>query len=507
MRHQVGDRLGDRYELQDPIAVGGMGEVWRAVDQVLGRDVAVKVLKPEYTSDPGFLDRFRAEARHTAALSHPNIAGVYDYGETSEGGRESAYLVMELVPGEPLSDELARQGRLSADRAMDLLGQAAQGLAAAHAAGVVHRDVKPGNLLVTPDGQVKVTDFGIARAVDQVPMTATGQVMGTAQYLAPEQAMGRGATPASDVYALGVVAYEAVSGSRPFGGDSAVAQAMAHVNDTPTPLPDDVPAPVRALIEMAMAKEASQRPADGAAFAAAAQQAREGRMPAGAAAAGAAGAAAATAATQAMDRTAVMGAGDGPADAGQAGTRMMPAAPPAAAHGASTTSAVSRTTSPGAAPRRRRATGPLIALVALLLFVLVGALAASGLFGGDDPQTTPPAATEPPATDPPATEPPATEPPAETTPPATEPEPEPEPEPEGIEVVAADYVGRKLKDVTKDLEELGLEVDAVPAAASEEKKDTVTAVAEGTYAEGDTVVVEYSEGGASGSGDDEGGDD
>ncbi len=506
MRHQVGDRLGERYELREPIAVGGMGEVWRAVDQVLGRDVAVKVLKPEYTSDPGFLDRFRAEARHTAALAHPNIAAVYDYGETTDGGRESAYLVMELVPGEPLSDELARQGRLSPDRAMDLLGQAALGLAAAHAAGVVHRDVKPGNLLITPDGHVKVTDFGIARAVDQVPMTATGQVMGTAQYLAPEQAMGRGATPASDVYALGVVAYEAVSGSRPFGGDSAVAQAMAHVNDTPTALPDDVPAPVRALIETAMAKEASQRPADGAAFAAAAEQARAGRMPPGALAAGAA-AGSATAATRAMpaDSTAVMGAAGTATAPGPAGTRVMPVTTPDARPSAARSSTT--TSRPGAPPRRRRATGPLIALVALLLFVLVGALAAGGLFGGEDPQTLPsePAATETtPATEPPASQPPAptSEPPQttqETTPPTTE------PEPAGVEVVAADYVGRKLKDVTKDLEKLGLEVEAVPVAGSDAKKDEVTAVAEGTYAEGDTVRVEYSEGDA-GSGDNKGGD-
>ncbi len=266
----------------EPIAVGGMGEVWRARDGVLGRDVAVKVLKAEYTGDPGFLERFRGEARHAAALSHPNIAAVYDYGEADDDdapGRSHAYLVMELVPGEPLSAELGREGALTPERTMDLLGQAAQGLAVAHAAGVVHRDVKPGNLLVTPTGQVKVTDFGIARAGDAVPLTATGQVMGTAAYLAPEQALGRPATPASDVYALGVVAYEALTGARPFGGESPVAQAMAHVNDTPPPLPARLPQPVRALVQGAMDKQASARPADGAAFAQAVEQVRQGRVP------------------------------------------------------------------------------------------------------------------------------------------------------------------------------------------------------------------------------------
>lgn len=264
MRHQVGDRLGDRYELLEPIAVGGMGEVWRAVDQVLGRDVAVKVLKPEYTSDPGFLDRFRAEARHTAALSHPNIAGVYDYGETTEGGRESAYLVMELVPGEPLSDELARQGRMPADRAMDLLGQAALGLAAAHAAGVVHRDVKPGNLLVTPDDTVKITDFGIARAVDDAPLTRTGTVMGTAHYLSPEQVGGHPATARSDVYALGVVAFECLSGHRPFDGATPSDVARQHLQDDPPALPTSVPSGVRALVARCLEKDPDDRPQDAA---------------------------------------------------------------------------------------------------------------------------------------------------------------------------------------------------------------------------------------------------
>ncbi|HJD51181.1 MAG TPA: serine/threonine protein kinase, partial [Candidatus Rothia avistercoris] len=180
MRPSVDVTLGGRYTLTERIAIGGMGEVWKARDKVLGRTVAVKILKEEYTGDPGFLERFRAEARHTALLNHPGVANVFDYGE--EDG--SAYLVMELVPGEPLSNIIERDKQLPADRILNIMAQTARALAAAHAQGLVHRDVKPGNLIITPDERVKVTDFGIARLADQVPLTATGQVMGTAQYLA-----------------------------------------------------------------------------------------------------------------------------------------------------------------------------------------------------------------------------------------------------------------------------------------------------------------------------------
>src|SRR6059058_5830687 len=243
--------IGDRYRLEQRIAIGGMGEVWRATDTLLGRSVAVKVLKAEYAADPSFVQRFRNEARHTASLSHPGIANVYDYGEVGD----MAFLVMELVVGEPLSTLLAREGRLEPRRALDIIGQAALALQAAHDAGVVHRDVKPGNLLVRPDGVVKVTDFGIARAADAVPLTRTGTVMGTAYYLSPEQASGRTVTPASDVYSLGAVAYECVAGRRPFPGDNPLAVATAHVRDTPPPLPADVPEPVRDLVLSALEKD------------------------------------------------------------------------------------------------------------------------------------------------------------------------------------------------------------------------------------------------------------
>ena len=247
--------LGDRYQLQHLIAVGGMGEVWRATDTLLGRAVAVKVLKPEYAADPHFLERFRNEARHTASLSHPGIANVFDYGEV--GGK--AYLVMELVDGEPLSTVLGRDGRLTPASALDIVGQAALALQAAHEAGVIHRDVKPGNILIRPDGVVKVTDFGIARVVDSAPVTQTGMVVGTAAYLSPEQASGHAITAASDIYSLGVVAYECLSGERPFQADSAVGVAMAHATATPPPLPKDVPPLVADFVLRAMEKDPARR--------------------------------------------------------------------------------------------------------------------------------------------------------------------------------------------------------------------------------------------------------
>ncbi|KPM52940.1 serine/threonine protein kinase [Frankia sp. R43] len=260
--------LDNRYRLDGRIATGGMGEVWRGLDQTLGRPVAVKLLRPEYASDESFLVRFRGEARHAARLSHPGVASVYDYGEVSTADDyPTAYLVMELVEGEPLSAVLHREKRLTPDRMLDILGQSADALQAAHALGVVHRDVKPGNLLIRHDGAVKVTDFGIARAVDAAPLTATGIMMGTAYYVSPEQASGRPVTPASDVYSLGVVAYECLAGRRPFDDRNPIVVVMAHQQDTPPPLPNDIPYQVRALVESAMSKDASRRPSSAGAFA------------------------------------------------------------------------------------------------------------------------------------------------------------------------------------------------------------------------------------------------
>jgi tRNA A-37 threonylcarbamoyl transferase component Bud32 len=250
--------LADRYRLVERIAVGGMGEVWRAQDVVLDRIVAVKTLRDEYLDNEDFRARFRAEARHAARLTHPGIASVHDFGEAPG----EAWLVMELVDGEPLSAVLRREGALSVDRTLDVLAQTAAALHAAHEGGVIHRDVKPGNLLVAPDGVVKVTDFGIAAATGTAPLTETGLVLGTAHYLSPEQASGRSGSPASDVYSLGVVGYECLAGRRPFAGDSAVAIAMGHLHQPVPPLPEAVPPAVRALVLRALAKDPADRFSD-----------------------------------------------------------------------------------------------------------------------------------------------------------------------------------------------------------------------------------------------------
>lgn len=274
-----GHLLAERYRLGRRIAVGGMGEVWDAVDVRLDRSVAVKVLKSELCGDAEFLHRFRTEARTTASLNHPGIAAVHDYGETAalpDGPEDTAYLVMELVEGEPLAAILAREGRIHVDFTLDLLEQAGHALQAAHARGLVHRDVKPGNILVSPNATVKLTDFGIAKAVDAAPVTRSGMVMGTAHYIAPEQALGGEATPASDVYSLAVVGYECLMGHRPFLSDNAVTVAMMHIREVAPPLPPGVPPGARALIEATLVKDPRRRYATGGEFAAAVAKVRAG---------------------------------------------------------------------------------------------------------------------------------------------------------------------------------------------------------------------------------------
>jgi eukaryotic-like serine/threonine-protein kinase len=255
--------LGGRYRLERRIASGGMADVWAGTDDVLQRPVAVKVMRPDTDHERLFALRFHDEAVHSAALLHTNIATVFDYGK-DDG---LAFLVMELVEGEPLSAILRKRGPLSPHEVRSIIGQAALALGVAHEARVVHRDVKPANIMVRDDGLVKLTDFGIARALDASGHTQHGEMLGTPNYISPEQALGHAATGASDLYALGVVAHEMLSGQRPFDRGTPIATALSHVNEPSPPLPDDVPEDLRDLILECLEKDPERRPANAAAVA------------------------------------------------------------------------------------------------------------------------------------------------------------------------------------------------------------------------------------------------
>jgi serine/threonine-protein kinase len=253
-----GTLLADRYRLEEQVAAGGMGEVWRATDQLLERRVAVKLLRESLAEDSVVAERFRREALLAASLSHPNMAGVYDYVEAeSRPG-----IVMEFVEGETLADRLSREERLDVAEVIRIASALLGVLQAAHDGGIVHRDVKPGNVMITPTGGVKVTDFGIARATGAHTLTETGMVLGTAHYLSPEQVIGNPATPASDLYAVGAILYEALAGKKPFEAETPIAVAMRRMNDDPEPLRDhrpDIPEPVEQVVMRAMARDPDER--------------------------------------------------------------------------------------------------------------------------------------------------------------------------------------------------------------------------------------------------------
>jgi serine/threonine-protein kinase len=255
--------LGDRYRLESRIASGGMADVWSATDDVLQRVVAVKIMRPDVGHEEVFARRFRDEAVHSAALNPTNIATVFDYGE-DDG---LAFLVMEHVEGRTLSAIMRERGPLPAAEVRSILGQAALALGIAHEHRVIHRDVKPANILVREDGLVKLTDFGIARALDASGHTQHGEMLGTPNYISPEQVRGEPATGASDLYALGVVGHEMLSGQRPFDRGTPIATALSHLNEPPPALPDGVPEDVREIIEDCLQKEPDARPANAAAVA------------------------------------------------------------------------------------------------------------------------------------------------------------------------------------------------------------------------------------------------
>lgn len=462
MRPTTGLTFGGRYELQSRIAIGGMGEVWQSVDLVIGRTVAIKILKDEYLGDPGFLERFRAEARHAALVNHEGIANVFDYGE-EEG---SAFLVMELVPGEALSTILEREHVLSTDKVLDIVAQTAAALHAAHAAGLVHRDIKPGNLLITPDGRVKITDFGIARIADQVPLTATGQVMGTVQYLSPEQASGKSASPTTDIYSLGIVAYESLAGRRPFTGESQVAIAMAQINENAPDLPTTVSEPVRNLVMSCLAKNPAERPASSAHLSRAATALRRGDVAAAAASVPAILAGATpTAATMLMQ-----GAGSDQA------TTVLPLSAAAPASRAEAAAAAASTKK----EKRSPWTWPLIALIALLAIVLTGTLIALFNQSNNTPAPTPSVSKSS-----------AAKPTPSETP---KPTPIPTPTATTVTVLAEDFVGLTSAEARDKLIGLDLVADLVAGNAADDpsKVNRVYDVnPTGTVPKGTTISVKY----------------
>ncbi|MFD9359308.1 serine/threonine-protein kinase [Streptomyces sp. NPDC060031] len=268
-----GTVLGERYTLVERLGRGAMGEVWRARDGVLEREVAVKILLPALLDDATFAARFRREAKILAALNHPGIVDVHDYGEG-----ETAYIVMELIDGRPLEDVRADRGPLPVAEALDIAAQALDALHVAHRRGIVHRDVKPSNLMLRPDGRVTVTDFGIARSTGSTRLTASHAVLGTALYTAPEQAEGIAAVPASDLYSLGVVCYELLTGEVPFPGSSVLEVVLKHIREPAPDLPSAFPEAVRAFVARALAKQPEDRYPDAAVMAAAARRAAAGEQ-------------------------------------------------------------------------------------------------------------------------------------------------------------------------------------------------------------------------------------
>ncbi len=459
---------GGRYTLEERIAAGGMGEVWRAGDTSLGRTVAIKVLRENVANDDSFRTRFALEARHAASLHDPRIATVFDYGDEVDPAtsRHTTYLVMELVDGLPLSELISRP--LAPEQAARLIAQAAEGLAVAHEAGIIHRDVKPANFLVTRDGRVKITDFGIARARGAAAITDTGTIMGTPHYVAPEVSEGREATPASDLYSLGVVLYEALSGTKPFEGETPIAVALAHLRDEPRPLPRSVPAALRSIVASTMAKDPAQRPPDATALATALRKFADGPD----SQATRALAAPPVGATQVLPVT-------GPVPPGPVPPGPVPPGPVG---------------DPGQQRRRRFGWLPIAAAVLAVLLV-VGIVYAASRGGGDADQTagssgkrSTPTKAQDPSTPSETT---ASTPTTPTTPTTTAPTTT---APQGFVIDPSAYIGRPVKDVEKELKDAGLKPergDKVPGG----EKDAVADISPtGEVQEGQQVRLDVYDG-------------
>jgi serine/threonine-protein kinase len=453
----IGRLINGRYRLIAPLGEGGMATIWRAVDEQLDREVAVKILREQFGSDAGFAARFRQEARSAGSLTHPNIVPVYDYGADAESGTQ--FIVMQLVEGEDLSSVLRERGTLSTDDSVRIALGVASALEAAHRRGIVHRDVKPGNILITDDGDVKVTDFGIARAVSEASMTVTGTTLGSVHYFSPEQARGDEVTGASDVYALGIVLYEMLTGRRPFEGDSAAGVALKRLTEDPVPPTAHRPVPsgLSAIVMRALERDPARRFPDAGSLAEALRMWQKDPAAGAAAAAlggaGAAGVAAAAASTP---------TGEAPLPPSGEPTVYVP---PRVARPSdrSPMAAASPPRRPPAEDREREGGTPwwtwLLALLAVILLGAIGFLGAQ-ILGGLDPDETP--------------------------------------EPSAQEVTVPDWVGDPIAGVREEAEDLGLQIreaERQPSDEFEEGRVISTDPAEGeTVREGDTVEVVVSEG-------------
>jgi serine/threonine-protein kinase len=450
----IGRLIGGRYRLIAPLGEGGMATLWRAVDEQLDREVAVKLLREQFSSDAGFAARFKQEARSAGSLSHPNIVPVYDYGTDGTDGIQ--FIVMQLIEGQDLATILRERTVLSTDDAVKVAIGVASALEVAHRRGIVHRDVKPGNILITDDGDVKVTDFGIARAVSEASMTVTGTTLGSVHYFSPEQARGDEVTGASDVYALGIVLYEMLTGRRPFEGDSAAGVALKRLTEDPQPptAHRPVPAGLSAIVMRALERDPARRFPDAGSFAEALRVWQ--RDPAAGAAAAAAGGAAAAGVAAA--------AGSPPAAA---------PIPPAGEPTVYVPPRVARPSdraplAPAGPPRRpaprydeRESGSWWVWLLALLAVILLGAIGFLGaqIFGGLGPNVTP--------------------------------------QPSAEEFTLPNWVGQPIVGVREDAERRNLLLDERPEPSDtvpEGRVISTTPDAGSLVHEGDTIVVAVSEG-------------
>ncbi len=454
--------LSGRYRLQERLATGGMGTVYSGVDERLGRRVAVKLLKEDLAGDPRFVERFRREARAVAALSHPNIASVFDYGE--EG---SHFIVMELVDGRDLARVLSEDGRLDPERTIAIGTQVLDALQHAHDAGVVHRDVKPGNVIIGHSNRVKVTDFGIARALGDSTLTATGSVLGSAHYVAPEQAEGKSTSPQTDIYSTGIVLYEMLTGELPFTGESPLQVALRQVSDpmaAPSAINKDVPAGLDAVVATATAKDPGDRFASAAAMSSALHSSLGAAFPA-----------AADAPTAAL------------AGADSGGTTL-----PFEDTGTATS------WGPGAGIFAARRIGAGLLALLVLVVVVAGAVLAYRLVQGND-STSPKKANGggPGAVTSSTSESPTESSPPESSPPESSPPESSPPESSPADVTVPSVTGRSYDDAKSALEDEGFHVARVDDDTSSEPKDTVIGQnpeASAPAPEGSTVTLTVSTG-------------